>query len=268
MSRVLLVVGWLVAATLSLLASTAGSAAADTTVHARLVPINHSGVHGTATLTAHGDGSLTVVIHSRGLVPGQRHAQHIHGMVGGGHFMCPTAADDTNHDGLLTNEEASGEYGAIYLSLTTSGDASARSGLVTGRMPVADSRGRIDYRRTFTAAEVPDALLARLSSLHVVQHGIDVNHDGKYTVGAAGVSTFAKNLGFDGVPEEATDPASCGMVTGAGASVHPMGGMETGGAPGGHHGLALAGGLLVGGSAVALAAVGRTARRARARGSA
>ena len=228
-------------------------AAADTTVHARLLPTNHSGVHGTATLTAH-DGSLTVVIHAQGLVPGQPHAQHIHGAAGGSHFMCPSMADDRDGDGLLTNEEASGEYGAIFLALTTKGDASAKSALDVDRMPVADDQGRMDYRRTFGPGDMPRGLLDHLSALHVVQHGIDVNHNGKYDVDGAGVSTFAKNLGASGVPEEATDPASCGMVMGAGSPMTPQGGVETGGGPAGgvDLGLAAAGGSLV---ALALAAL-------------
>jgi hypothetical protein len=38
------------------------------------------------------------------------------------HFMCPTLANDKDGDGILTNEEAVGEYGTTYLPLTTSGD--------------------------------------------------------------------------------------------------------------------------------------------------
>jgi hypothetical protein len=249
------------------LAWSAGAAVADTSVHARILPTNHSGVHGTATLTAHDDGSLTVVVHSRGLLPGEHHAQHIHGSQSKSHFMCPTMADDTNHDGVLTNEEATGEYGVIYLALTTHGDASAKSGLAIDRMPVADSKGRIDYQRTFSASQLPDGLLANLSALHVVQHGIDVNHNGKYDVQGAGVSTFAKNLGVPGVPEEATDPASCGMVLGAGATVSPHGGVETGGGPatGVDRGLVGAGaGLLA--ASVVLLLVGTRPRRLPERG--
>lgn len=225
--------GWvLVVVAVVCLAWQAGPAAADTTVHARLLPTNHSGVHGTAALTAHG-GALTVVIHARGLVPDQPHAQHIHGSVDSSHFKCPSMADDANGDGLLTNEEAMGEYGDIYLSLTTRGDASPDSALAIDRMPVADARGRLDYRRTFPAGDVPRGLLDHLSALHVVQHGIDVDGNGRYDVKGAGISTFAKNLGVAGVPEEATDPASCGLVLGAGAPVSPVGAPETGGGPAG-----------------------------------
>jgi hypothetical protein len=207
------------------------SAAADTTVRARLVEQNRSGVRGTAALTALRGGGLKVVIHSTGLVPGQPHAQHIHGSAGGGHFMCPTLKNDTDGDGYLTNEEATGEYGTIFLALTTKGGGSPLDGLAVDRMPVADSKGRLDYERTFPTAMVPDGLVEHLSALHVVQHGIDVNGNDKYDVAGLGVSTFAEHLGAPGVPEEATDPASCGVVSGAGAAEPARHGVETGGEP-------------------------------------
>jgi hypothetical protein len=138
-------------------------------------------------------------------------------------------ASDKDGDGYLTNEEATGEYGTIFLSLTTSGDASAGSGLALDRMPVADSSGRLEYERTFEAGDVPAELLSNLSEVHVVQHGIDVNDNDRYDLRGLGESTFAKNLGAAGVPEEATNPATCGVVTGAGSAHPPMGGPETGG---------------------------------------
>jgi hypothetical protein len=211
------------------MALVAAPAQADTTVRAVLKPLNGSGASGVAKLTATDDGRLIVVIHARGLVPNQPHAQHIHGALGGGHFMCPSKANDTNGDGILTNEEATGEYGTLFFSLTTRGDFSASSGLSLDRMPVADAHGNLNYRRTFPSSGVPDKLLNHLTELHVVQHGIDVNHNGRYDMKALGQSTFAANLGLKGVPEEATDPASCGVVTGASAPMAPHGGVETGG---------------------------------------
>jgi hypothetical protein len=208
------------------------SAVADTTVKAKLVEQNGSGVTGTATLTATADGGLKVVIHSKGLVSGQPHAQHIHGSSHGGHFGCPTLKmNDTDHDGILTNEEAMGEYGTVYFSLTTRGGATPQDGLAIDRMPVADSKGNLNYERTFPASMIPAGLLEHLSSVHVVQHGIDVNHNDKYDIAALGESTFAKSLGLNNVPEEATDPASCGVVQGASAGKPARGGVATGGEP-------------------------------------
>ena len=166
------------------------SATADTTVKAKFVEQNGSGVSGTVSLTGLGDGGLKAVIHSQGLVPGQPHAQHIHGSAHGGHFGCPTLKkNDTDGDGVLTNEEATGEYGTVFLALTTSGGATPEDGLDVDRMPVADSKGRLNYERTFSAELVPDGLLEHLSSLHVVQHGIDVNNNDKYDLEALGAST-------------------------------------------------------------------------------
>jgi hypothetical protein len=210
------------------------SAAADTTVQAKLVEINGSGASGTATLTALPDGGLKVVIHSQGLVPGVFHPQHIHGTDHGGHFMCPTLEkNDSDGDGFITNEEGTGEYGAIFFPLTTRGGVTPtpKDALAADRMPVADANGRISYERTFSAEMVPDGLLEHLSSLHVVQHGIDSNNNGKYDLDALGASTFAENLGKPGVPEEVTNPAACGLVEGAGAAGRVRGGVDTGGAP-------------------------------------
>jgi hypothetical protein len=209
------------------------SATANTTVKAKIVEQNGSGASGTVTLTALDNGGLKVVIHSEGLVPNQPHAQHIHGSSHGGHFGCPTLKkNDTDGDGVLTNEEAAGEYGTVFVALTTSGGVTPQDGLAVDRMPVADSNGRLDYERTISAKLLPDGLLEHLSSVHVVQHGIDRNNNGKYDVEALGVSTFAESLGVPNIPEEATDPASCGVVQGAGMSGKPKGGVETGGAPG------------------------------------
>ncbi|HYO33033.1 MAG TPA: hypothetical protein VES21_09305 [Nocardioidaceae bacterium] len=214
-----------------LLLSTAAPAAADSTVRARLEAQNASGVGGTATLTATSGGDLVVHIKATGLMPGP-HAQHIHGFEDGGHAMCASMMNDKNGDGVITNEEGTGEYGTIFLALTTRGDTSAESGLALDRMPQADADGNLEYHRTISAADVPADLLDNMSALHVVQHGIDVNDNGRYDLKALGESTFAKSLGLPDVPEEATNPASCGVVTGASASTSPHGGIETGGADG------------------------------------
>ena len=72
---------------------------------------------------------LRIRIEAQGLVPGP-HAQHLHGALGAHHFQCATMRDDTDGDGWLTNEEASGEYGDVFMALTTSGAVSATSGLI------------------------------------------------------------------------------------------------------------------------------------------
>ena len=207
-----------------------------------------SNATGEATLTPTDSGGLVVEITAKDMVPNAPHAQHIHGDTSGAMKHCPSPSADKDGNGFISIEEGFPAYGDIHISLTTTGDTTKASGLAVDRMPMADDQGNLSYKRTLTAAELPDGTLENLANLHVVQHGVDANDNGEYDIDALGESTFAKSLGVDGIPEEATDSATCGMIM-------PAGGVETGGeaptAP--STGLIAAGGvLIIGGTAVAL----------------
>lgn len=217
-----------------------------------LKQLNQSGAHGTAMLTVDGT-KLTVKITASGLVPGQPHAQHIHGSTDGHDFHCPDAGADKNHDGIVTTAEGMPDYGDINISLTTKGDTSKASGLAVDRMPVAEKDGTLSYERTITVSQT---VADHIKDLHVVQHGIDPNGDGKYDFGK-GKSELDPKL-----PQEATAPTDCGMVMGAAVGSMPVGGVETG--SGTTDGVE-APGLLAGGGAALLgaAALGVVYRRTR-----
>ncbi|MET9275956.1 hypothetical protein [Kribbella sp. NPDC003557] len=185
--------------------------------------MNDSGSHATATLTALDNGSLRVKITGSGFTPNSPHAQHIHGASGSHAFMCPGPGADKNGDGQVATEEGLAQYGDVFVSLTTKGDTSKASGLAVDRMPVADTDGNLDYERTIPAAQLPKGTVDSLQHLHIVQHGLDANGNDKYDLAALGESVFAKSLGVKGIPEEATNPATCGEVM-------PSGAVETGGA--------------------------------------
>ncbi|MEO7589115.1 MAG: hypothetical protein ABIS84_13945 [Arachnia sp.] len=207
-----------------------------------------SNATGEATLTPTKDGGLTVEIMAKDMVPNSPHAQHIHGDTTGALKHCPAPSADKDGNGFISIEEGFPAYGDIHISLTTTGDTTKASGLAVDRMPMADAQGNLSYKRTLTAAELPKGTIKNLANLHVVQHGVDANKNGKYDMEGLGESTFAKSLGVDGIPAEATDSATCGMIM-------PSGAVETGGeaptAP--NAGLLAAGGvLLVGGAAVAI----------------
>ncbi|MFC4150045.1 hypothetical protein ACFO0M_27645 [Micromonospora mangrovi] len=194
----------------------------------KLLDLNETGATGTATLTATDSGDLKVMIRSKGMTPNSPHAQHIHGAVTGMDFHCPDKSADANGNGYVSTEEGLKMYGDIFISLTTTGDTTKASGLAVDRMPKADAKGDLTYERTFTATELPKGTIEHLKDLHVVQHGIDANKNGKYDMEALGESTFAKSVGVNGIPAEATDPATCGMVSGAAAGSVPAGGVATG----------------------------------------
>ncbi len=198
----------------------AAPAQADT-VNFSLFEQNGSGAQAQATITTNSDGSMKVSIQGSGFTPNAPHAQHIHGAPQGD-FFCPTASADANGDGQVATEEGVPQYGGVMVSLTTQGDASADSGLAVDRMPVADGSGNLNYERTIPAAMIPEGIVENVDNLHIVQHGLDVNGNDTYDLESLGESVFAKSLGVEGIPEEATNPATCGEVS-------PSGGVETGG---------------------------------------
>jgi hypothetical protein len=172
------------------------------TYTADLETLNDSGATGTATITVSGT-TVTVDIQASGLSPNLPHAQHLHG---DGDFdeeyVCPPPSADTDGDGFISVAEGVPFYGAIQVSLTTTGDTSADSGLALDRFPVADADGDLTYSRTFTVSE---EIAANMELLHVVQHGIDINESGEYD--GEKRSSIAPN-----VPFEATVPADCGEI--------------------------------------------------------
>lgn len=208
-----------------------------------LESLNDSGATGAALVSFEGK-KLTVKIEASGLVPGQPHAQHIHGSTDGHDFRCPDASADKDGDGIVSTAEGLPQYGDINISLTTKGDTSKDSGLAVDRMPVADKDGKLNYSRTI---EVSQDVVDHIKDLHIVQHGIDRNDDGKYDFGA-GKSELDPKL-----PQEATAPADCGMVKGAAVGSMPVGGVETG--SGSTSGIE-APGMIAGGTAAVLFAGG------------
>ncbi|MFG2502618.1 hypothetical protein ACGFSB_30945 [Streptomyces sp. NPDC048441] len=227
--------------------------AADTPAYQiDLAQLNSSGAKGTALLSLRGN-ALTVWIKSEGMVPGQPSAQHLHGSTDGHDFQCPDDGDDTNGDGILDNTEATVHYGDINISLTVSGGTDAGSGLAVDRMPVADAAGKVSYKRTITVGQ---DVVDHIKDLHIVQHGVDRNDNGKYDFEGAGKSELDPKL-----PQEATAPTDCGVVKGAAVGSVPVGGVETGGgaAAGGVSSGALIGSA--GAASVAAAAVLVLARR-------
>ncbi len=170
---------------------------------ADLNPLNRSGADGTAFLKKDGR-QLTTKIYTEGMAPKLPHAQHIHGMAQA-ISECPTlrAADD-NNDGLINTKEGEPFYGPIQVSLTTRGDTSPASGLAVDRFPVASSYGFLRYERTFS---VPREVARNLGDKAIVQHGVDLNGNGRYDFRAAGKSELDPSL-----PQEATIPANCGVI--------------------------------------------------------
>jgi hypothetical protein len=169
---------------------------------AELNPLNRSGAEGHAILQKEGTKKLETEIHSHGLAPKLPHAQHIHGFKQAV-SECPALAA-SGRDQLITTVEGLPSYGPIQVSLTTRGDTSPKSALAVDRFPVANANGSLNYDRTFS---VPANVAQGLGRMAIVQHGVDLNHNGRYDFKAAGKSELDPSL-----PQEATLPATCGVI--------------------------------------------------------
>jgi hypothetical protein len=168
---------------------------------ADLNPLNRSGAEGTAILKKEGT-KLTTRIYTTGMAPNLPHAQHIHGFKQAV-SECPTLAA-SGRDNLITTAEGLPSYGPIQVSLTTRGDTSPASALAVSRFPVANSVGFLKYERTLFVSR---NVASNLGKKAIVQHGVDLNHNGRYDFRSAGRSELDPSL-----PQEATIPANCGVI--------------------------------------------------------
>ena len=117
--------------------------------------LNSSGVKAEATLQVSG-GDLTVTLNGVGRVPQQIHPQHIHGFAAQT-STCPTAANDTNGDGVISFAEGLPAFGPVQVDLQP--------------YPTpANAGGATHYRVTFAATAVPFTA-AQLTQKTMVLHG-------------------------------------------------------------------------------------------------
>ncbi|TDD59668.1 hypothetical protein E1293_46305 [Actinomadura darangshiensis] len=193
---------------------TAPAYAEDTaTYQARLGPLNNSGGSGSLTLELSG-GTATITEHFSGLAATFKdmpypHVQHIHG---GAEGVCPTKADDTSGDGVISTPEGQATYGPIQTTLSVKGDTSPKAGT---DIKIAPSGASTDYQRTI------DLDAATLKSLRsgigvIVVHGLDPATLPKQ-------AQKEKSPLVPSLPLAATSPALCGPL-----KMMPAGGAATG----------------------------------------
>ena len=238
------------AALLPLGVGSALAANGNATAQLRPVALNGAKASGTAMVQVNGN-TISVTMAATGLLANQPHAAHIHFGADARH-ECPIASDDAKKDGHINTSDGAPAYGPVVVSLTKTGDTSAKSTLAVDRFNTAPG-GKLSYERGSikVASNVAAAVVA--GQAIVVVHGVDYNGNGKYD-GAVKSDLDPK------LPTEATDPAICGVLSAA-----PAGGMATGAG-----GAAQSGnndGMLLLGGGMLMAAVGTgafAARRARA----
>jgi hypothetical protein len=101
--------------------------------------LNGSGSSGVAVLTFAEDGSLTVNVEAEGMVPGQPHAQHVHGDRSlERDFTCPTQDADVDGDGVAAGPSE------LDPALPQEATAPASCGIIEGSNISAIPAGGVD----------------------------------------------------------------------------------------------------------------------------
>ncbi|MCC9601933.1 dockerin type I domain-containing protein [Stieleria sp. JC731] len=216
-----------------------GASLTSRTFTTTFVPLNDSGVSGTASVTVDTSSpmnpSISVSIDAAGLVPDQPHIQHIHGrfasdlddngdvpgpFLGSGgsavSSMVPSANQDVNGDGFITVGEGFAAYGNVLLNLSDPQTVAPQEGesplaaFDIDSFPTAEG-GVIDFEMTYTFdLNDPDQArqynnLLPMSLREIVLHGVntDIDVDG------------------DGSPDgyRVTGPAAAGTLAATGGTV-------------------------------------------------
>ncbi|MGH2352508.1 MAG: hypothetical protein ACRDJN_12940 [Chloroflexota bacterium] len=141
-----------------------------------LQELNGSGVEAQATLRVT-DEELIVRLNAVGLVSGQLHPQHIHGFSDAA-STCPTSAQDTDGDGIITIGEGSAAFGPVQVDLQP--------------YPTpANAAAAAPYERAFDLDDVPFAA-SELTQKTMVVHGAFV--DGAYVASLPVACGFVEAL--------------------------------------------------------------------------
>lgn len=124
-----------------------------------LSPLNASGVYGTVEATLADGKMLHITLTASGLEPGKVHPQHIHGINSPvKNSTCPTIANDTDGDGLVSVREGAATFGPIILALVP--------------FNLVDAAGSLNYQASFT---INPGDMQPLHKRAVVIHGATVN---------------------------------------------------------------------------------------------
>jgi hypothetical protein len=159
---------------------------------------------GEARFTITGD-SLTISVTTRDVSPDMLHLQHFHGFTTGRNATCPTAAADTNRDGIIDLIETEPMSGTTMVPFT---DDPVSMEIVADTYPKASAEGTYEYRKTVSLSAL-DAAFAKafdgqkldFSRRVVIVHGVPPTTT---------LPASAASLGT--IPAQVTVPIACGKI--------------------------------------------------------
>ncbi|MGH7154083.1 MAG: hypothetical protein ACREF3_09140, partial [Acetobacteraceae bacterium] len=184
------------------------SHAAATTYVAHLHPMNSTvtgrQATGEAHFVIHGD-TMTITVDMKGVPPGVMHWQHFHGFKDNHNAVCPAAAADVNHDGiidLIETEPSSGETMVPF-----NADPAAMQ-VASNTYPTASANGTYQYHVTVSLPKLQAGFAKAfgdrtldLDRRVVFIHGVPPDTKLPATVASLGT-----------IPAQVTLPIACGKI--------------------------------------------------------
>lgn len=176
-----------------------------------LVALNGTGAHGTISMQLRGNRYLTVQIDATGLEPGIQHLGHIHGLASPGavqNSVCPTTAQDADHDNYVELAEGLVTYGPIIIGFGNTDP---------------DMDGTVHFRHTYDLNDpnifqpgYSKADVLPLDLREVVLHGLTLQAG----QGATNADSIAPNEADGTAGEKAVLPVTCGDIENASQFPH------------------------------------------------
>jgi hypothetical protein len=182
---------------------------ANTLYVAELTPLNASvtgsEASGETKFTIAND-KLTIVVDAIGLPPGIAHLQHFHGFAASAKdATCPTAAADTNHDGIIDLIETEPMSGTTMVPFH---DDPVSMQIPSDTYPVASAKGAYHYEKTVPLNALQEAFAKAFG-------GQDLSLDRRvvFIHGVLDTTKFPATVASLGkIPAQVTVPIACGKI--------------------------------------------------------
>jgi hypothetical protein len=188
----------------------AASAGAQTPVtyiaklHAMNTNVTGSQASGEVRLTVTGN-TLTIDINVNGAPPDMIHWQHFHGFKDNRDATCPTAAADTDHDGIIDLIETEPTSGITMVPFDT--DPAAMD-IAHGIYPKASANGTYHYRETVSLTALQAAFAKGFANQQ-----LDLDRRVVFIHGVPADTKLPASVASLGpIPAQVTLPIACGKI--------------------------------------------------------